>query len=799
MKTPRNHRLLVLGLFLALLLPLKGQIPVGEPAPIPAASPAPAAAPPAPTPSSSPLPTPTPLQASRPTSAINQAATPVEDSRFPRGTLRFRLPLRSLIDMEGNITLRNDRSIYTLFVPIAARYQVLRCRLFLTYTNSISLLAHRSTMTISMNDAILAQQRLDPQFPTDTIVVDVPSRLLKNDFNRLQIAVAQRSTERCQDPNSPELFTQIDVDQSYFEAEMIAAPVPMRLSALRDIIDEKLWYPYPFHICLPDGTAREESVLSWGSIITQGIGLALGVQPFRVTHAKALRPGMDNIVVGTMNSLTPFLTATEIGAINGSFIAVKSMPDDPKHYMIIISGRSEEEVGQAALAFALINFPLPDSQFAQVNRLALPTKPAYIRNAPLREPGSYTFRRLGYRTRTIKGFNTGSYEIPIYMPGDLSRNDMSNIELRLNFTYGAAFRTDSTLNFFINQTFQQAIHLRQREGAFHTGHKIFLPTRAFQPGRNVIQISPAMIPSETGECELNQIENLLFTLYEDSSLVIPPLGRMAVLPSLGLLSQTGFPYTASPDGVDMSVFLTAREPDTVNAAWTLLGKIAQISGALLHRAELAYRYTRTPRNLLVVGPVASIPDDVVQGLPVSPREVGTYRYMVSTNPRPGSALPTGLEEFFNRLRGVEAEASVILEDPSVVEMDATARLEENIVMVQAESTVHRGFANTIVTAPDSARLLAGMNVLQQREFWNKLIGDVAVWNMEPDSLATAKVGSEFTYGATTLVSRATEGLGRQPIVFAVVILVLLAIVGFLARMVLNSRKRQMTNGTADKK
>jgi hypothetical protein len=210
----------------------------------------------------------------------------------------------------------------------------------------------------------------------------------------------------------------------------------------------------------------------------------------------------------------------------------------------------------------------------------------------------------------------------------------------------------------------------------------------------------------------------------------------------------------------------------------------------MHRAEISYRLSRANRNLLVVGPVNTLPDDVVQGLPTSPREVGFYRYLLSANPKPGSALPTGLQAFINDLRGVEAESAIILDTPHTAEINAQAELVDNIVIIQGESPVQRGFANTVVTAGDSARLLAGMNVLQEREFWNDLIGDLAVWNMEPDSLATAKVGADFSYGASSIVDRATEGLGRQPLVFAVVILVALALVGFLARLVLNQRRSQ---------
>jgi hypothetical protein len=299
-----------------------------------------------------------------------------------------------------------------------------------------------------------------------------------------------------------------------------------------------------------------------------------------------------------------------------------------------------------------------------------------------------------------------------------------------------------------------------------------------------------MVPLETDECQLDQVENLLFTLYDDSLLVMPNLQKGAILPSLGLLSQTGFPYTATPDGTDTSVYITSREADSVNAAWTFLGKTAQISGALLHRAEVTYRMTRSRRNLLVVGPASALPDEVTNGAPISLADLGRYRYKLSANPEPGSALPSGLDEILNRIRGSSPENKLILDRPDVVEMDARAKLEDSIVLASFETPTQMGFLTTILTAPTSEKLLAGTNFLQERTFWNRLIGDLAVWQTKEDSLAVTKVAPEFTYGASSIVGRAREGIRREPVVFAIVTILILALAGLLTRYVLAARKRQ---------
>ncbi len=300
----------------------------------------------------------------------------------------MRLPLRKLIALDSPMLLRNAFSVYTIFVPTSARLKFKSCSLNLDFTNSIALLSDRSVLRVVMNDVIVAQFRLDRNKPFNSAEVSIPTELLKTGFNRLQFIVSQHYANQCEDPGAPELFTEINPDTSYLSAVAEWRDVPQRLSYLRWWVDEKLWAPYQFNVCFPGSGQMTDLQLAWGGIVTQGVALALNYQPFRVTAANALRAGMDNIVVGTMSELSGYLTATEIGSVNGSFLAIKTLPGDPTHCMIIISGRDEREVGQTALAFGLVNYPLPDSQYAIVDQLTLPQEPAFIRNAPMQMPAS---------------------------------------------------------------------------------------------------------------------------------------------------------------------------------------------------------------------------------------------------------------------------------------------------------------------------------------------------------------------------------------------------------------------------
>lgn len=722
-----------------------------------------------------------------PPSPITALAPVTAQPEPPKDRIQsFKLPLRRLIPLDAPILLRNASSIYTVFVPQSARFQAKSYGLRLRFTNSIALLSDRSVLRVVMNDVIVAQFYLDRTKPMNEVDIEIPLNLVKNGFNRMQFIVAQHYTYKCEDPSAPELYTEINPDQSYLTTTGEWKPVTERLSFLRWWVDEKLWIPYQFNVCMPSSGAFSDEHLSLGAIVTQGMALALNNQPFRVSTATALRPGMDNIVIGSMNELSPFLTATEVGTINGSFLAIKTLPGDPTHCMIIVSGRSEQEVKQTALALGMVNFPLPDSKYAIVDQMTMPEN-AYVRNAPVRVPGIYSFRQLGYKTTTIKGWNTGTYSLKIYMPGDISREDKSNAELRMHFVYGAGFRKDSAFNIFINQQFQTAVRLKDVEGSMHSDHRLYLPMQAFQPGLNEILLTPKMVPLVSNQCEILQDENLQFTLYDDSEFVLPKALRKARLPNLGLFSQTAFPYSFPPDGIETAVFVAGRDPGTACAAWTLMGKMAQISGALLSNTEISSKLPRSRKSLLVVGPRDEIPPEIVAKAPVSPLQVGKMRYVVSTSPKPEKYATSSIEEFLQKVRGQSGEATEP-EPPSTANLNMTADLIDDIVAAQFESPFHTGYPVTLVTAWDADNLLAGVNVLQEREFWDNLAGDLAVWSTRPDSLAVAKVGNDFIYKATNLVTRVSSRFDQQPWFFAIIVLVVLILLGLGVRAALRKRE-----------
>jgi len=727
--------------------------------------------------------------------SIAPAPTPptIATAPAPAGATTLRLPLRQLVGAKEPIYLMTARSTYTVYVPVSARYTVRSCKLHLKFTNSIALLSERSTLRVVINDKTVAQYYLTRNEPDHIVDLELPVKYLENGPNQLQFIVSQHYTLECEDPAAPELWTQIFPDESYVEAVVTWANIYPKLSLLQWLIDKNLWEPYQFNICMPGAAAGNytPSQLSWGSIVSQGVALNLDYRPFKVNTGAALIAGMDNVVIGQMNELTQYLTSTEIGAINGSFIAVKTLPGDPTHFMLIISGTNEDQVGQAAYAFSLINYPLPDSQYAQVGALNLPQKDFWLHHAPVKDPGIYSFRQLGLeKNASIHGWNTGNAQLETYMPGDLSQDDGSNIELRLHFAFGAAFRQDSVLNVFVNREFQYGVRLDDQRGGSHYDHRVYLPVKAFQPGRNLVEISPKMVPLVTNHCEMIQEENLWFTLYRDSDFVVPKLQKKARLPSFSLFSQTAFPFSSKPDGSELAVFISGKDATSTCAAWMLLGKMAQISGSIFARAELSYTPTRTKKDLLIVGPQGTIPDEVLGTSPVTLDQISKLRYLVQVSPSPEATAVGPIEEILEKLRGVPAQRNE-REQPTTLGMDAsTSLMLDDTAAVAYESPYAVARGAMLVTAKDSETLYRGVFNLQDRQYWDNLSGNLAVWNTKPESLATARLGPEFIYKVTNPVRRAQTQFNSNPILFVIVVFLTLGILAAVLRALLKKREKK---------
>jgi len=136
---------------------------------------------------------------------------------------------------------------------------------------------------------------------------------------------------------------------------------------------------------------------------------------------------------------------------------------------------------------------------------------------PLKEEGSTTFRALGFRTETFKGWGEKTFAIPFFI------KDARKAELILRFSYGIPEGGKAWLSLLLNH---ELFHYEELSGSSPPSSLLVnLPTNILRPGANILTVVFSYYPEE-GLCK-GAIPEALFTLFDDSALILKGIGREA--------------------------------------------------------------------------------------------------------------------------------------------------------------------------------------------------------------------------------------------------------------------------------
>jgi hypothetical protein len=662
------------------------------------------------------------------------------------------ISLATLDNLSGPLRLAGQRVSTSISLPLSARERVESATLHLVVTNSVSLLSDRSQLAVRVNGTTIAQLALSSKQPETTADIRIPPELLRPGYNTLGFVAAQHSTENCEDPNAPELWTEVDTSASTLRMQTTLAPLATpRLSDLDDLIDPKAWSTHAFAIVNAAHPANDTQ-LATGSLIAQGIALRLRYlsAPPRVTDAQrgagsGIAPGLalgkpdnaDVFVVGTRDQLRPYLDPQVLSRVSGAFLGLYPKPDDPHRFMLVVTGRDDAEVERAARVFAHRELPLPRRGELAVDALDEAAVAPWSTSRVLAGTAPRTFRSLDFRSRTLAPGDRA--EMRIALPADVYAPEDAQVSLDLNFTAGAKMRSDSVLNLYLNDRFEQVIALDHSEGGVIRHYRVSIPLRSFRAGENTLSLRPVLVPSVSDRCTFLQTENLRLTIFEDSTIKLPPASHFTTLPDLGRFAESGFPYTAHPDGSDLALTVAGRDNETIGAAWALAGKLAQAAGEPLSRAQITFGVAAPARQAMLVGAAPTLPKQSLDGAPWAPgHSERVADSIVPGETQAASWLPWGL--------GSRAEAAP--QASGEVLLRGALPLAGQLLVMQYRDT--SGRAMTVFTAASTADLAQGVGRLIEPGLWSGLDGDVSLLDVSRGQWWTARVGSTFEFGSTGL-------------------------------------------------
>ena len=551
----------------------------------------------------------------------------------------FNIPLYKLAPAKS-VDLKCISAEHTLKIPIPARWDVKKAVISFEYVNSTALLAGSSRMVIKINGTTVSQINLNPRAPEGSVKLVIPGSAFQTGYNDLSFVVSQHYTNDCEQPCAADLWTTLKLDKAMAEIEYSLKPVPVKLSSVSDFLFDPRILPYgEVNLVLENQNADTVTV---ALVAASGIARRFDYRKVLFTTSDDIKPGCDNVIIGGKGFVTEFMKAKGMTLPNimGPFLKAMQLPSpgpapsvtDPYHALLVVSGRTIDQLKLAASTLAIISPSFSNSDELVLTEFKLADIPMYGGKLIVTYDKKYTLKDLDFNTITLKGFNASARDISFRLPADALIKPNLYVDFALNYSYGASLGPGSVINILLNGNHVRAIPLDNVKGELIEGYKLRIPSYLFKPGDNHLRIVAAMIPLNNKSCENLLVENLFLTIFENSTLSFPQLPHFAELPNLELFMLNGFPFTRWPDGKNSVFYLTGNDFTTINAALNLAGMISQINGYPLFGTRVVYTDPKKfDGELIIVGNLAAIPERYRQQAPLKLVGENTVPYLFTRN------------------------------------------------------------------------------------------------------------------------------------------------------------------------
>ena len=465
-------------------------------------------------------------------------------------------------------------------------------KLRLNYSYSPALIPRLSHIKVLVNEQLADTIPVTPEQGGMSLQrdIDIPARLI-TEFNRLNLELIGHYTMECEDPAHTSLWANIGND-STLEMNTVAvdqendlARLPQPFFDRRDV--RPLVLPMVF------SQTPTDTVLEAAGTLSSWFGSLASFRGARFPVSVSELPQKGNAVLLVMgDSALP--AGLSLPAASGASVAVVTNPNDPQGKLLILRGRSGEDLKKAAAALAVGSPALTGSSAAIVD--FKPLKPRKPYDAPnwLASDRPVQFGELAEKeTLTVAGYSPDLIRIGMHLPPDLFSWRDEGIPVNLKYRYSApASQNRSTLNINVNNQFLRSLPLRptideNSDWWSRTVTKV-VPVGEMLPAEEKFHVPLFKLPAQAqlqfhyyhdmikqGACKDIVLDNVRGTVEPDSTIDISGYQHFLAMPDLAAFSNSGFPFTRMADLSETAVIL----PDQPNIAdYSMLLNLAALMG-----------------------------------------------------------------------------------------------------------------------------------------------------------------------------------------------------------------------------
>ena len=495
-------------------------------------------------------------------------------------------------------TLRGRMTGYSTTIPIPYRFDVQSIKAEIKYTPSLILYPNRSIVAIVANENVVRQFQLNRERYKDSGQVTISSKIpikLLSDYNQIGVQIIQHYTkgekEAIEDTSAPELWTQIDLHNSFIEIDFKLKPFEEKISSIRKFFfDEKNIIKDSINFVFPK-MPTDEDFYNYSFMANQ-IGNILKFRDIDFSISTKIIPTKNNVIIMSKKDLNnTFKDCLDLinnfeEKIEGNINIVQN-PKRADKGILIITGEDQKSIKRALYRMVNRDILLLGEQSIKIIDTQIP-KPAKPFTAPefISAGEKILLSDLGYKTRTFIGERSAPLYLNFKLYPTVHFESSDFITTTLNIIQGGIMRDDSATNIFLNNILvYQAKSISSKDDEselalavqrFGTRDKNVIPAKLLLKGKNSLRLEFAMVPIG-GPSLVRFNKNILkLTLRDDSTISFPRGVSQVEYPNLKYMSDLGFPFSIYPDLQNTGILITDFDSRTITAVMYIafyLGKM----------------------------------------------------------------------------------------------------------------------------------------------------------------------------------------------------------------------------------
>ncbi len=647
-------------------------------------------------------------------------------------------------------------------------------KISLSFAYSPALIPELSHLTVLLNGEVIGSIPLPKnKASADTAELDINPVFFQED-NRLLFRFIGQYTTGCEDPLNSTLWMVVS-NASTLQLQTERLPLRNDLSLLplpfydpRDMAALRL--PFVFF-----GRPSLATLQAAGSVASSFGSLA--------SYKGATFPVSFDAIPST-NAIVMALTSDKTGPLplhaDGPTISVVTNPNNPEAKLLLVLGRSPEELRAAARTLAL-GAAMLSGATQTVGEPDIPARKPYDapRWLPLDRPV-----RFGELVRPTdlqgNGLVPGLLTLDFRTAPDLFVWLNQGIPLDIRYRYPAGawvdFR-DSRLDVSINNSYLRSLPLAP-ETSLQQLRDMVSPDFVVneQPvyvppyyifGQNQLQFYYDLRPEKRGECQETLPTNVQTAIDPDSTIDMSQTQRFTTLPNLAFFANSGYPFTVMADLSDTAIVLPEPPtPPDIEAYLTLMGMMGASTG-----------YPAIRQTVIGSGAIDEVADKDIIVLGAIPAQPLLARWADFANLRvEGNRLRVRVNSPLGRV--FTALDPTLQANRERADQVLISHGDDLAALFGMESPLKSGRSVMVITGSRPDNLMTVLNTFQNRDLSPYIQGDLAA--VSGGKVTSFRIGNEYTVGRLPFLIKIRWWLGNSPLIFIAIALFGLLLATLLA-------------------